>query len=91
MSNGSLTGKTKEQRPYVYHAVNDHLIRRHQLNAINSIDSLKATQKSKVRWPIEGDENTKFFHGILNSKCSQLAIRGTFVDGEWIVDPLAVK
>ncbi|GJU69032.1 hypothetical protein Tco_1255291 [Tanacetum coccineum] len=107
MSNGSLTGKTKEQRPYVYHAMNDHLIRRQygsseeilydrslllkELNAINSIDSLEATQKSKVRWPIEGDENTKFFHGILNSKCSQLAIRGTFVDGEWIVDSLAVK
>ncbi|GKC06207.1 hypothetical protein Tco_0997817 [Tanacetum coccineum] len=40
---------------------------------------------------IEGDENKKFFHGILDSKCSQLGIRGTFVDGEWIVDPLAVK
>ncbi|GKD73982.1 hypothetical protein Tco_1332264 [Tanacetum coccineum] len=39
----------------------------------------------------EGDENTKLFHGILNSKRSQLAIRGTLVDGEWIVDPLAVK
>ncbi|GKE04860.1 RNA-directed DNA polymerase, eukaryota [Tanacetum coccineum] len=44
-----------------------------------------------IRWAIEGDENTKFFHGILNSKRSQLAIRGTPVDGEWIVDPLAVK
>nr|GEU53796.1 F-box/LRR-repeat protein 14 [Tanacetum cinerariifolium] len=33
-----------------------------------------------------GNENTKFFHGILNSKRSQLAIRGTLVDGEWIVN-----
>nr|GEU38541.1 RNA-directed DNA polymerase, eukaryota [Tanacetum cinerariifolium] len=40
---------------------------------------------------IEGGENTKFFHGILNSKCSQLAIHRTLVDSEWIVDPLAVK
>ncbi|GJR01764.1 hypothetical protein Tco_0524748 [Tanacetum coccineum] len=62
-----------------------------ELNDINSIDSLEAAQKSKVRWAIEGDENTKFFHGILNSKRSQLAIRGTLVDGEWIVDPLVVK
>nr|GEX03911.1 hypothetical protein [Tanacetum cinerariifolium] len=37
------------------------------------------------------DENTNFFHAIINSKCSQLAICGTLVDGEWIVDPLAVK
>ncbi|GKC35952.1 hypothetical protein Tco_1048336, partial [Tanacetum coccineum] len=39
----------------------------------------------------KGDENTKSFHGSLNSKHSQLAIRETLVDGEWIVDPLAVK
>ncbi|GJT04685.1 hypothetical protein Tco_0839147 [Tanacetum coccineum] len=36
-------------------------------------------------------DRSLFFHGILNSKCSQLAIRGTLVHGEWIVDPLAVK
>nr|GEU45232.1 RNA-directed DNA polymerase, eukaryota [Tanacetum cinerariifolium] len=62
-----------------------------ELNDINSIDSLEAAKKSKVRWAIEGDKNTKFFHGILNSKCSQLAICETFVDGEWIIDSLAVK
>nr|GEX41689.1 RNA-directed DNA polymerase, eukaryota [Tanacetum cinerariifolium] len=58
--------------------------------SLDTVD-LNVGQKSKVRWAIEGDENTKFFHGILNSKRSQLAIRGTFVDGECIVDPLAVK
>nr|GFB39238.1 RNA-directed DNA polymerase, eukaryota [Tanacetum cinerariifolium] len=34
-----------------------------ELNDINSIDSLEAPQKSKVCWAIEGDENTKLFHG----------------------------
>nr|GEZ18648.1 RNA-directed DNA polymerase, eukaryota [Tanacetum cinerariifolium] len=62
-----------------------------ELNDINSIGSLEAAQKSKGRWAVEGDENTKFFHVILNSKRSQLAIRRTLVDDEWIVDPLAVK
>ncbi|GKE54492.1 hypothetical protein Tco_1489648, partial [Tanacetum coccineum] len=51
-----------------------------ELKGINSIDSLEAAHKSKVCWAIEGDENTKFFHGIINSKHSQLAIRGTLVD-----------
>ncbi|GKA53338.1 RNA-directed DNA polymerase, eukaryota [Tanacetum coccineum] len=46
-----------------------------ELNDINSIDSLEAAQKSKVIWAIECDENTKFLHGILNSKRSQIAIR----------------
>ncbi|GJX87083.1 hypothetical protein Tco_0339097 [Tanacetum coccineum] len=62
-----------------------------KLNDINYIGSLEAAQKSKVRWAIEGDENTKFFYGILNSKRSKLAIRGTIFYGEWIVDQLAVK
>nr|GEW78165.1 RNA-directed DNA polymerase, eukaryota [Tanacetum cinerariifolium] len=35
----------------------------------------KVAQKAKVRWAIKGDKNTKYFHGILNNKTSQLAIR----------------
>ncbi|GKE08162.1 hypothetical protein Tco_1411713, partial [Tanacetum coccineum] len=47
--------------------------------------------KSKVKWAIEGDENSKFFHGIINKKRSQLAIRGVFVNGLWCTDPGKVK
>ncbi|GJW56265.1 RNA-directed DNA polymerase, eukaryota [Tanacetum coccineum] len=48
-------------------------------------------QKAKIRWAIEGDENSKYFHGIINKKRSQLAIRSVLVDGEWIEDPFKVK
>ncbi|GKF45534.1 hypothetical protein Tco_0135336, partial [Tanacetum coccineum] len=34
---------------------------------------------------------SKYFHGVINKKCSQLAIRGVFIDGEWIADPSNVK
>ncbi|GJR63333.1 RNA-directed DNA polymerase, eukaryota [Tanacetum coccineum] len=34
---------------------------------------------------------TKFFHGIINKKRSQLAIRGVFVNGLWCIDPGKVK
>nr|GEW33956.1 RNA-directed DNA polymerase, eukaryota [Tanacetum cinerariifolium] len=47
--------------------------------------------KSKIKWAIEGDENSKFFHGIINKKCSQLSIRGVFVDDDWNTDPEVVK
>ncbi|GJR71569.1 RNA-directed DNA polymerase, eukaryota, partial [Tanacetum coccineum] len=38
--------------------------------------SLDMAQKAKTRWSIEGDENSKYFHGIINKKLSQLAICG---------------
>ncbi|GKB49399.1 RNA-directed DNA polymerase, eukaryota [Tanacetum coccineum] len=62
-----------------------------QLDVIKSKEDANSFQKSKIRWAIEGDENLIFFHGIINKKRSQLAIRGVFVDGVWQTDPCAVK
>ncbi|GKA07971.1 RNA-directed DNA polymerase, eukaryota, partial [Tanacetum coccineum] len=64
---------------------------KHKLLNINDMESKEYIQKSKVTWAIEGDENSKFFHGIINKKRSQLAIRGIFVDGSWCTDPGKVK
>ncbi|GJY74773.1 RNA-directed DNA polymerase, eukaryota [Tanacetum coccineum] len=50
-------------------------------------NAMEISQKAKIRWSIEGDENSKYFHGIMNKKRSQLAIRGTFANGEWISEP----
>ncbi|GJR37384.1 RNA-directed DNA polymerase, eukaryota [Tanacetum coccineum] len=61
------------------------------LNDINSIEVSELSQKAKVRWSIKGNENSKYFHGILNSKRSQLAIRRILLDGDWIADPNKVK
>ncbi|GJV14368.1 RNA-directed DNA polymerase, eukaryota [Tanacetum coccineum] len=64
------------------------------LNSINDLDKLKAielSQKAKIKWAIEGDENSKYYHGILNKKRSQLAIRGILVEGIWVENPDAVK
>ncbi|GJY24384.1 hypothetical protein Tco_0398042 [Tanacetum coccineum] len=55
-----------------------------ELHNFNKSHSLDLAQKAKVRWAIEGDENSKYFHGIINKKRSQLAIRGVLIDGDWI-------
>nr|GEV05307.1 hypothetical protein [Tanacetum cinerariifolium] len=62
-----------------------------QLQDIKMKETADVFQKSKVKWAIEGDENSSFFHGIINKKRSQLAIRGIFVDGSWQNDPHIVK
>nr|GEX73276.1 hypothetical protein [Tanacetum cinerariifolium] len=48
-------------------------------------------QKTKIKWSVEGDENSRFFHGMLNKKRSQLNIRGVMVDGVWTEKPSYVK
>nr|GEW61541.1 RNA-directed DNA polymerase, eukaryota [Tanacetum cinerariifolium] len=61
------------------------------LNDLESLEAMDITQKAKVRWSIEGDENTKFVHGILNNKISQLSIRGILMVGDWVNEPVQVK
>ncbi|GJU90435.1 RNA-directed DNA polymerase, eukaryota, partial [Tanacetum coccineum] len=62
-----------------------------KFHELNQLDSKDAIQKAKVKWAIEGDENSKFFHGIINKRRSQLAIRGVFVSGDWHTKPSLVK
>ncbi|GJX06752.1 RNA-directed DNA polymerase, eukaryota [Tanacetum coccineum] len=61
------------------------------LQDLDKLDSLEMAQKSKIKWAIEGDENSKYFHGVLNKNRNQLAIRGVLAEGRWIVDPTSVK
>ncbi|GKB23384.1 RNA-directed DNA polymerase, eukaryota [Tanacetum coccineum] len=61
------------------------------LHDINSANARDYMQKAKIQWAIEGDENSKFFHGIINRKRANLAIKGVMVDGDWVDDPCRVK
>nr|GEW96560.1 RNA-directed DNA polymerase, eukaryota [Tanacetum cinerariifolium] len=62
-----------------------------QLHDIKSTEACDFVQKAKVKWAIEGDENSKFFHGIVNRKRANLAIKGIMVDGDWVDTPSRVK
>nr|GFA56499.1 RNA-directed DNA polymerase, eukaryota, reverse transcriptase zinc-binding domain protein [Tanacetum cinerariifolium] len=48
-----------------------------QLQDINQMKAKDSLQKSKIKWAIEGDENSKFFQ--------------VFVDGNWSTEPGVVK
>nr|GEW45421.1 cytochrome P450 [Tanacetum cinerariifolium] len=40
-------------------------------------------QKAKVRWVLEGDDNSSFFHGMLNNPRNRSRINGLNIQGEW--------
>ncbi|GKA08008.1 RNA-directed DNA polymerase, eukaryota [Tanacetum coccineum] len=61
------------------------------LQSIDKLHSLETAQKVKVKWSVEGDENSSFFHGMLNKKRNLLNIRGIMIDGIWIDNPNRVK
>nr|GEW04788.1 RNA-directed DNA polymerase, eukaryota [Tanacetum cinerariifolium] len=48
-------------------------------------------QKAKIKWAVEGDENFKFFHGMVNRKRTNLAVKGIMIDGVWVDEPRRVK
>nr|GEV89129.1 RNA-directed DNA polymerase, eukaryota, reverse transcriptase zinc-binding domain protein [Tanacetum cinerariifolium] len=38
------------------------------IQELDKLQSMEAAQKAKIKWAIEGDENPKYYHGILNKK-----------------------
>ncbi|GKA16184.1 hypothetical protein Tco_0695931 [Tanacetum coccineum] len=68
--------------------------RRDSMQILGDLDRREANdfaQKSKIKWATDGDENSKFFHGMLKRRRSQLAITGILKNGDWIDDPTSVK
>ncbi|GJZ47643.1 RNA-directed DNA polymerase, eukaryota [Tanacetum coccineum] len=61
------------------------------LQKIDKIHSFEMAQKAKVNWSIEGDENTSFFHGMLNKNRRHQNIWGIMIDGIWINNSIRVK
>ncbi|XP_071712922.1 uncharacterized protein [Rutidosis leptorrhynchoides] len=48
----------------------------HQLNLFKKVEEMDVFQKARVKWNLEGDENTKFFYGLINQKGSKKMLRG---------------
>ncbi|GJS55568.1 hypothetical protein Tco_0628930 [Tanacetum coccineum] len=48
-------------------------------------------QKAKCKWAKEGDENSGFFHGIINSRLNRSRLNGLNILGSWVTDPPSIK
>ncbi|GJY96661.1 reverse transcriptase domain, reverse transcriptase zinc-binding domain protein [Tanacetum coccineum] len=48
-------------------------------------------QKARIRWDVEGDENSKFFHSFMKRRNNKCNLRGLLVNGVWYEDPMIIK
>ncbi|XP_071689275.1 uncharacterized protein [Rutidosis leptorrhynchoides] len=48
-------------------------------------------QKSRIKWALEGDENSKYFHNFIKKRNSKNNLHGLSINGTWIEDPNIIK
>ncbi|XP_071739246.1 uncharacterized protein [Rutidosis leptorrhynchoides] len=48
-------------------------------------------QKAQLKWNIEGDENTSFFHSMIRNKYNRCNICGLNIKGIWCEEPRDIK
>ncbi|GJY07937.1 RNA-directed DNA polymerase, eukaryota, reverse transcriptase zinc-binding domain protein [Tanacetum coccineum] len=65
-----------------------HMLLLQEIDKLDNFEALDLIQKAHIKWDIEGDENSKFFHGLINQKRRYQSIMH---DGVWITDPIHIK
>ena len=62
-----------------------------QIFDLEMVELMDVRQKARVKWAIEGDENSGFFHRTLNHNQRKNFIHGISINGIWISDPKTMQ
>lgn len=63
-----------------------------QLNELLVAEEGLLKQKSRIKWLLEGDQNTRYFHQVIKGRLSRNTIKNlTASDGSLLYDTVAIK
>ena len=48
-------------------------------------------QRARVRWASKGDENSRYFHGLVNCRKASNGLPGLMINGVWVQKPSLIK
>ncbi|GJV85542.1 putative RNA-directed DNA polymerase, eukaryota, reverse transcriptase zinc-binding domain protein [Tanacetum coccineum] len=63
----------------------------HEIDKLDNFEAMDNIQKSRIKWDVEGNENSKFVHCLINQKCRSNSIKAIMHEGVWITEHLLVK
>ncbi|GJY05150.1 RNA-directed DNA polymerase, eukaryota, reverse transcriptase zinc-binding domain protein [Tanacetum coccineum] len=63
----------------------------HEIDKLVSFEAMDSIQKARIKWDVEGDENSKFFNNLINKKHRNNSINGVMHEGVWVTDPHQIK
>ncbi|GJU36754.1 retrovirus-related pol polyprotein from transposon TNT 1-94 [Tanacetum coccineum] len=61
-----------------------------ELQFVEKKRKIRLIKKSRIKWAIEGDENSNFFHSLVRKKARRQNINGLKVNGCWVEDPTSI-
>ncbi|XP_021971461.1 uncharacterized protein LOC110866627 [Helianthus annuus] len=64
---------------------------RRRLKELQDLLDKDIQQKARCKWAADGDDNTKFFHGLINKRKASNSIPGLTINGYWETRPSKVK
>nr|KAJ0196618.1 hypothetical protein LSAT_V11C700361550 [Lactuca sativa] len=71
--------------------INERTLGFQRIAELEKLRLLDLKQRSKIRWVIDGDKNSPFFHGYVNNRRCKNRIHGLIIDGSWTTEADAIK
>ncbi|KAL4570415.1 hypothetical protein LXL04_026067 [Taraxacum kok-saghyz] len=80
-----------EETPLSAEEINTRKNLHHRLMELESKRIQDIRQKARCKWALEGDENSGFFHGLINNNYQKQTLTGLNINVIWTVDPKEIK